>query len=571
MESREVVIAARRCTASLVALFVFLSACSSTQDPPATEAQLQQHRLVDVAQDVGLDFVHGAFRWGTAADPVAMMGGGLCWIDYNSDGWLDLFVVNSFAEVEVTRWKDHGGLPTNALYENRNGSFHDVSESAGVEMPVRGSGCVTADLDRDGHDDLYVTTSRDNLLLWNNGDGTFAEGADPAGIRAYGWHSGAAVGDVNADGWPDLFVAGYANLNAPNPEAVLGFPESVLGVRDLLFLNGGRSPDGRVTFREIGEDVGLEANTETGGNEYGLGASMADFDRDGDIDIYVANDTNPNRLYLNDPWPGGIESDPLDLGFRLTEVASSAGLADDNAGMGIASGDYDGDAKPDLFVTNLRAQGHALFRSLSTSGSEPSYSDERLVFSELAPHTGWGVSWGDLDLDGDLDLFLVNGDVPLTDLAADASPMQAFQQSSGRFADVSDQLGLDEVGVLHARGSALADYDNDGDLDVAVNQIAGPLVLLENRGAVGNWLQVALAGFHPGSVVTVQLPDGRELVRDVVAGSSYLSSEDPRVHFGLASATRVDHILVTWPGGGVTRVSDVEANQLVTIDPPSGR
>jgi ASPIC/UnbV protein/VCBS repeat protein len=529
-------------------------------------------RFHDVAGQVGLRFRHGAFRWRVAPDPPAMMGGGLCWLDYDEDGWLDLFVVNSYAEAEARRWGEAGGLPRSALYHNARGEFVDVSADSGANIAVRGNGCVAADLDLDGRTDLYVTTSRADALLWNNGDGTFSEGAQAAGVAAYGWRTGAAVGDVNGDGWPDLFVAGYTDLNNPTPQTTEGFPNTYLGVRDLLFLNEGRSREGRVGFREVGADAGLEVSSF----EHGLGALFSDLDRDGDLDLYVANDSNPNRLYENVPWPGGVEADPDGLGFRFEERAASAGVADPNAGMGVGGGDYDGDGRSDLFVTNARRQVHAAFRSNPADENEPSFADARSDFGLEAAggSTGWGVSWADLDLDTDLDLLIANGDVPVTDLVANAEPLELFENLSAQgerrgFEHASDAVGLGEVGRLLARGSAAADFDNDGDVDVAIAEVGKPLVLLENTVAGGNWLEVELEGFHPGAEVTVVLPDGRALAREVRAGSSYLSSEDPRCHFGLGQAQRVSRLVVRWPGGAVSRLTDVSANQVLEVDAPS--
>jgi len=527
--------------------------------------------LTDVARAVGLDFRQGAFHWEVSPDPAAMLGGGLCWLDYDDDGWLDLFAVNSYAEREVSRWEDAGGLPRTALFRNVEGEFADVSADSGADLAVRGNGCVAADLDLDGHTDLYVTTVRQSMLLWNNGDGTFTEGAGPAGVDVYGWHSGAAVGDVNRDGLPDLLVAGYVDLNGPRPEATQGFPQTFLGVRDLLFLNEGTGKGEHATFGEVGRTAGLEvANFE-----YGLGVLLSDLDRDGDLDGYIANDTNPNRLYENVVWPGGADADPAGLGFRFEERAAAAGVADPNAGMGVAGGDYDGDGRSDLFVTNARRQVHGVFRSKPPDENDPSYDDARADLGvELGGSTGWGVSWADLDLDTDLDLVVVNGDVPVTDLAGNGDHVQAFgnlaaQGTTGRFEELGSEIGLQDVERLLARGSAAADYDNDGDIDVAVGTVGGRLALLENAQAGGSWLEVQLDGFHPGAEVTAVLPDGRKLRREVHAGSSYLSSEDPRAHFGLGGAAEVRELVVRWPDGQETRLTHVAANQLVEVKAPS--
>ncbi|HYY76037.1 MAG TPA: CRTAC1 family protein [Gaiellaceae bacterium] len=559
-----------RLAGALAVAGVVLAACVSELAGETVDRSSASPRgglqFVDVADEVGLDFRHGAFRWDVTPDPPAMMGGGVCWLDYDDDGWLDLFVVNSFAEAEAGRWRETGGLPEAALYRNTDGEFVDVSSESGANLAVRGNGCVAADFDLDGLTDLYVTTSRVNALLWNEGDGTFTEGAVAAGAAAYGWRTGAAAGDVNGDGWLDLFVAGYADLSNRSPGASKGFPNTYLGVRDLLLLSNGPAA-GRVTFREVGVEAGLEAARF----EYGLGALFSDLDRDGDLDLHVANDTNPNRLYENVAWPGGAEADPAGLGFRFEERAAGAGIADPNAGMGIAGGDYDADGRTDLFVTNARGQLHAAFRSLPPDEHEPSFEDSRDDFEPALGDalTGWGVSWADFDLDTDLDLVVVNGAVPVTDLSEDAQLVQLFgNEERGRFKELTRAAGLHAVGPILGRGSATADYDNDGDLDVAVGSIGGALALLENTGEGGNWLEVELEGFHPGAVVAAVLPDGRELVREVQAGSSYLSSEDPRSHFGLGEAGEVSELVVRWPGGGESRLTGVDANQLVRVQAP---
>jgi hypothetical protein len=560
--------------ASLAALA--LGGCLSGSGPDlsafrASSAKPNPLELRDVAQAVGLDFRQGVFRWEVSPDPAAMLGGGICWLDYDGDGWLDLFAVNSYAEREVSRWEGGaGGLPRSALFHNENGKFTDVSADSGAGVAVRGNGCVAADLDLDGHTDLYVTTAGQNVLLWNNGDGTFTEGARAAGVGVYGWYGGAAVGDVDRDGRPDLLVAGYTDLNAPRPEATQGFPQTYFGVRDLLFLNEGRERGGHARFREVGRTAGLEvANFE-----HGLGVLLSDFERDGDLDAYVANDTDPNRMYENVPWPGGAAADPAGLGFRFEERAGPAGVADPNAGMGIAGADYDGDGRTDIFVTNAREQGHAVFRSKPPDENDPSYDDVRADLGiDLTGSTGWGTTWADLDLDTDLDLVEVNGEIPVTDLSANRQPVHVYgnlaaQGTPGRFEDIGSQIGLDALNPLLARGESVADYDNDGDLDVAIGTIGGRLVLLRNEHAGGTWLEVSLAGFHPGAEVTVVLPGGPTLRREAHAGSSYLSSEDPRIHFGLGGATRVRSLVVRWPEGGQTRLSDVAANQLVEVKAP---
>ncbi len=521
-------------------------------------------RLQDVAAQVGLDFRQGAFRFGTTNEPAAMMGGGLCWLDYDDDGWLDLYVVNAYGDEDYVRWTESGGLPRSALFHNVRGRFVDVSRGSGADLQLRGNGCVAADFNLDGHTDLFVTTAGYNVatngydaLLWGHGDGTFTEGARAAGINDPGWHSGAAVGDVNGDGRPDLFVAGYADVNTPIPSSSGGFPSNFAGVRDRLYLNRGPDAKGRSRFREVGREAGLEAARV----DHGLGAVFTDVDDDGRLDLYVANDLDPNRLYLNVARPGSP------LGFRLEERGRSERVDDGNAGMGIAAADYSLDGREDLFVTNSRRQLHAAYRS-----SPGAFVDARPDFVEALgkDFTGWGVSWVDLDLDGNLDLVLANGAIPILHLKKDAQRIQVLENLTGEgrrgeFADAGAAVGLPPGQRLNGRGLAAADYDNDGDVDVAISSIAGRLLLLRNTGAAGHWLEVELSHFTPGTKVTAVLPDGRRLVRELHAGSSYLSSEDPRAHFGLGAATKVAELIVRFPDGSERRRSNVAANQVVGI------
>lgn len=532
-------------------------------------ADLGGVRFEDVAQQVGLDFQHGAFHFRVSHDPVAMMGAGVCWLDYDDDGWLDLFAVNSYSiELDVARWKAQGGLPRSGLFHNVGGRFVDASRGSGADLQVRGNGCAAADFNLDGRIDLYVTAAGYDALLWNEGGGRFVEGARAAGISSYGWHTGATVGDVNGDGLPDVFVAGYADLNAPVPDADAGFPTTYAGVRDRLYVNEGPDENGRSTFREVGLDAGIERARV----DHGLGAVLTDIDGDGRLDLYVANDLDPNRLYLNVSWPGGAGADPAGLGFRLEERGRSEGVDDTNAGMGVAAADYNQDGRPDLFVTNSHGQLHGVALSRQSVAGGHSFTDGRPDFAAAFDTTlaGWGVSWADLDLDADLDLLIANGAIPVTDLADDAEPLtvlagQAADGPTAQVTDVSERVGLEDGPNVVGRGLAAADYDNDGDVDFALNSIGGPLVLLENRGAAGHWLEVSIESFAAGVVVTAVLPDGRRLVREVHAGSSYLSSEDPRVHFGLGEAARVTELVVRFPDGRETRLTNVSADRVVAV------
>ena len=496
------------------------------------------YSLENVAARIGLRFRHGAFRYGVTADPPAMMGGGLCWLDYDNDGWLDIFAVNSYGEGDIGAYSAHGGLPRTALFRNEHGRFVNVTRATGTGRVVRGEGCVAADFNGDGHTDLFVTTAQSDELLWNDGDGTFTEGARSHGVVSFGWHAGAAVADMNGDGRPDLYVAGYTEMNAPIPESSAGFPANHRGVRDLVFLNQGNGPDGRARFREVGQRAGIDRAPY----DHSLGAVFMDVNGDRRPDLYVANDLDPNRLYVN--TAGGP------LGFHFVDAAARAHVADPNAGMGIAA------ARPFVFVSNSRGQTHAFYRDLGN-----------LRFSSLARSAaeavtaGWGDTWVDLTNSGRPELVLANGAIPVKNLRRNAERLQVL---------IHDEQGFVDAGVLqdlrvNGRGVAAADYDNDGRVDLAVNTIGGDLLLLHNTSPAGHWLEVKLPTFAPGTVVTARLAGGETQTREVHAGSSYLSSEDPRVHFGLGEKPQVAELTVRYPDGRIARLHDVRGDRIVTL------
>ena len=516
----------------------------SWEDRPAAEPAQPEPAAAwgfrDVAADRGLDFEHGAFVTGLADDPAAAMGAGLCWIDYDGDGWLDLYAVNSHAIAEVEYWSSQGGLPHNELFRNDGGSFRRVGAEAGVAIAHRGNGCVAADFDGDGATDIFVTADGPNVMLRNRGDGSFEDVSAAAGTATPEWNTAAVVGDLDGDGRPDLFVGSYIDLalQIENPSGA--FPQDYLGIPDRLFANV--STPGSIRFEEVTLQAGLDRN------ERALGALLSDVDLDGDLDLYIANDGQPNRLYRND------SSGPAAI--TLTDVTGEAGVGDSGSGMGVAGGDYDGNGAFDILVTNWEAELNALYAN-QTSGDEINfgYMTQRIGLAGLGNNkTGWGVAWADVDQDTDLDMVIAHGRVPVTDLDSDPELVRLYANQTaegklGEFRDWTGVAGFDAVGPLLARGSAMADFDNDGDLDIAINTIAGPITLLENDSPPGNWVQFALEGSPPGARVTIELPDGQTLVRELYVGSSYLASEDPRLHFGLGEFDRPLTATVTWPDG----------------------
>ncbi len=530
----------------------------SAPTPTSTPESAETRRFVDVAAEVGLDFTHGSFRDSVTNDPVAAMGGGVCWIDFDADGFLDLFLVNSYSLDEVGGWMTDTGLPTSRLYRNESGRFTSVS--VGAELALRGNGCVAADFNADGWTDLYVTADGPNAMLINR-DGTgFEEVAVRAGVAAPEWNSAAAAGDANGDGMLDLFVVSYIDLSVTIPKPTGHFPQDFYGLADHLYLAEGIDEEGVPHYREVTSEVGL------GGEERGLGAVFADLDVDGDLDLYVTNDGNPNRLFLAEPGPAGV---------RYVDHTETAGVGDSGSGMGVATGDYDSDGLPDLLVTNWDRELNALYRNLGASDETPEfeYTTFRIGLAGLGNgQTGWGTSWLDVDLDTDLDLFIANGHVPVTDLVGDAEALRIYENRTaqgepGQFRDLSERIGLKEVGPLMGRGSATADYDNDGDLDVVINSIGGPVTLLENQGGDGSWLVLDLDPAVPGAWAEVGIPGGPVLRRTLLVGSSYLASEDPRLHFGLGDAKEVT-VAVHWPDGGRLTMESVPVDQFLTVSKP---
>ncbi|MCP4424191.1 MAG: CRTAC1 family protein, partial [Chloroflexi bacterium] len=470
---------------------------------------------------------------------------------------LDLYITNSHAEEEIEYWEAQGGLPENGMFKNENGSFRDVSQATQTNLSMRATGCVAADFNMDGRYDLFVTADGPNALLWNNGDGTFTEGATAAGLDTPEWNSRAIVADLNWDGWPDMFVGSFIDLEYEIPRPTGAFPGDYYGLPDYLYLNNG---DG--TFHDVAVAAGLTLN------ERALGAIFSDVDMDGDLDLYIANDGQANRLYVYEPMP----DDPEGIGFRYLEITQDAEVGDTGSGMGVNAADYDGDGWLDLFVTNWEAELNAIYRNETAEEGRLNfrYSTYRIGMRGLGNDmTGWGTMFADFDHDTDPDLLTVNGRVPVTNWDTDPELARLYgnrlaEGHPGEFREWTQLVGLPEVGALIARGAAAADFDNDGDLDVAINRIGGTAVLLRNDGGNenGNWLEIGFDGFYPGTLATVTLPDGTQLIREWYAGSSYLSSEDPRLHFGLGDAEVVD-VEIRWPDGSAAEIAGVSVNRLI--------
>ncbi|NND01382.1 MAG: CRTAC1 family protein, partial [Acidimicrobiia bacterium] len=362
----------------------------------------------------------------------------------------------------------------------------------------------------------------------------------------------AVAGDLNGDTKADLFVGSYIDLTLKIDRPSGAFPQDYLGIPDRLYANA--SSPGSIRFEEVTLDAGLDRN------ERALGALLSDVDLDGDLDLYIANDGQPNRLYRNDSTSGSLV---------MVDVTGEAGVGDSGSGMGVAGGDYDGNGAFDILVTNWEAELNALYANQSEGDAiNFGYMTQRIGLAGLGNNkTGWGVAWADVDHDTDLDMVIAHGRVPVTDLDSDPELVRLYANQSaegkvGEFRDWTGIVGFDSVGPLLARGSAVADFDNDGDLDVAIATIGGQLTLLENLAPPGHWIQFALEGSPPGARITINTPDGGSQVRELYAGSSYLASEDPRLHFGLGEFDGSVTATVRWPDGTVATWSDLEVDKL---------
>jgi enediyne biosynthesis protein E4 len=517
------------------------------------------------------------------------MGCGVALFDYDNDGWLDIFLVNgSSFDPKVRASKPSGYL----FHNNRDGTFTDVTAKAGLTRSGWGQACCVGDYDNDGFDDLFVTYWGHNVLYHNNGDGTFTDVTAKAGVAGSGsvWGAGCSFLDYDRDGHLDLFVASYVNFDPakaplpgqsayctyndiPVPCGPLGFA----GGTNILYRNRG---DG--TFADVSEASGIArprgpaSMVFVGSNwrptgSYGMGAAAADFDNDGWPDIYVACDSAPSLLYRNNH----------DGTFR--EIAVPAGCAlDENgialSGMGVGVGDFDADGWLDIVRTNFSEQVTTLYRNYGGAFADASI---KAGLGVNRKYLGFGVGFIDFDNDAWKDIFIANGHVYAQ--IANRNLHLKYRQpkllyrnlGNGRFEDVSATAGAAIRAENLGRGCAFGDFDNDGDVDVIVNNLDGPPSLLRNDGGNrNNWIMVKCVGTRSnrsgiGTRVRVTLGDHVQ-IDEVMSGSSYYSQNDLRLHFGLGRAAKVDLVELAWPSGAKETFRDLQANHLFVCHESKG-
>jgi len=527
---------------------------SQTQDSSTTMGM----NFIDIAQKVGLDFQHFS---GSSEKTYILesMGGGVAWIDYDRDGWLDLYLVNGGLWEELLEGKRS---VSNALYRNKgNGTFIEVTEKAGVGNDNWGMGVAASDYDNDGWTDLYVCNYGPNTLYRNNGDGTFTDVTNKAKVGDNRWAVSAAFGDYDSDGYVDLYVTNTVQFdhNQPPPMncnyrgiIVQCGPFGLVADADILYHNNG---DG--TFSDVTEKTQI-GNVKP---SYGLGVAWSDYDNDRDLDLYVANDQAANFLFQNQGNGSFIE----------VGLMSGAGYSDDGlaqGSMGVDLGDYDHDGLLDIFLTHFTDDHNTLYRNLGDGNFRDVSLLAEIAFPSWA-FLGWGTGFIDFDNDGWEDLFVSNGHLfPQVD---NYQLGRSFHQRSQLFKNLGNGKfqefmgGLDKVKLWSSRGAAFADFDNDGDIDIAVNNLDGnPWLLMNEGGNQQGWLSLFLEGVRSnrsgiGARVIASTSTGKQ-IREVRGGSSYQSSHDFRVHFGVGNTNEIKNLEVRWPDGSTQKFNQVSAN-----------
>jgi enediyne biosynthesis protein E4 len=504
------------------------------------------------------------------------VGSGVALLDYDNDGWLDIYLVNGSTFDALS---GHAAAPHAALFHNNHdGTFTDVASKAGVTNERWGFGAAVGDFDNDGWPDLYITNFGKNRLYRNNHDGTFTDVAEKAGVALDSWSTGATFGDYDGDGFLDLFVPGYVHYDPAHPPVpgsavvqsrfcefrgvrVMCGPRGLKGEPDHLFHN---NRDG--TFTDVSEKAGVADKQGL----YGLTAVFADVNNDGRPDLIVANDSTPNYLYLN-KGNGKFEDASYSSGYALNENGR------ETASMGVAVGDYQNKGALDIYNTVFSDDYNPLYRN-EGDGSFSDVSYEEGIAEITIPFLGWGTGFLDYDNDGWKDLLAVNGHVyPAVDQSGWGTtfaqrPLLFHNLRGKKWEAVPAQEGTGLAGLLTGRGAAFGDLFNDGKIDVVVNQLDLAPALLRNVTAGDqHWVEFKLRGTGKsprdatGTVVYLSAGGVRQR-GDVLSGGSFASSNDPRVHFGIGSSQHVDAVEIRWPDGRVQSISVTGLNQIYVVE-----
>jgi hypothetical protein len=557
----------------LCAQMVFAQGGRPVPPPPPPGAKVEQcgsrpiPQFTDVTQQAGIHFMH-------TSDPdkkyiVESMSGGVILMDYDRDGWPDIYFTDAPTVAEAIAGKMRFG----ALYHNNHdGTFTDVTAKSGLTSPCFGMGGAVGDYDNDGWPDLYLTCLGGNVLYHNNGDGTFTDVTKKAGVADGRWSTGASFGDYDDDGHVDLMVVNYVDFHLND---LPGFgsapyckwrgldvqcgPSGLRGAGDSLFHNNG---DGTFT------DVSKAAGVSDPSGYYGLGVVWVDFNNTGRPDIYVADDSTPKYLYKNQ-GNGTFQDIGLESGTAVSEDGS------EQASMGIAIGDYLHTGRPSLYVTNFEAENDDLYRNDGDwSFTEVSYPAG--VAMPSLPYVKWGTNFVDVDNDGWLDLMTVTGHVyPQVDtLPTGARYREAklleMNQGNGTFCDASGQAGPALMEKQASRGLAVGDLFNDGNMDAVVENLDGSPMILRNRGIAGrHWVSFELAGVKSNRLALnarVKIfAGGMTQTAEIHSGGSYMSQNDLRVHFGLGTAQKIDSVEIHWPSGLVETVKNLAADKFYSV------
>jgi len=525
-------------------------------------------QLEDVTEKAGIHFKHTF-----SSDKKYILEsnyGGVLLLDYDRDGWLDIYFTNgSSVDMGLKGQKSRGALYQN----NHDGTFTDVTDKAGIATPcLFASGGAVGDYNNDGWPDIYITCLGGNVLYRNNGDGTFTDVTATAGVADGRYSTGAAFGDYDGDGFLDLFVANYVDFHLDD---LPGFgsaptckyrgldvqcgPRGLKGAGDALFHNNG---DGTFT------DVSKSAGVDDPNGYYGLGVAWADFNNTGRPDLYVANDSGPDFLYRND-GNGKFTEIGLESGTAVTEDGS------EQAHMGVAVGDYLHTGRPGLFVTVFTDEYDVLYRNDGNWDFYDVASQSGVALPSL-PWVKWGDAFVDLDNDGWLDLFAVTGHVyPQVDVLPSGGGYRQpklvhFNQGDGTFCDASSQAGPAILERRVSRGVAVGDLFNDGNMDIVVEDLDGSPMILRNRGVPGrHWVSFELAGTKSNRLAIGArlkiVAGGMTQTDEIHSGGSYLSQSDLRVHFGLGSATKIDSLEIRWPSGATDTVKDLAVDKFYAV------